>query len=176
MSKKLNINEEFNNINIIMINIQEKIKKYTELNPANNCLKNKSLEDIILYNIKKHSLSLNEDMKYFKMVLKTLGCLIFRIEKIILLINEKIISIIDKQNKNIYNLNKLSTYNNNYQILYTNIKKCIKNIKNIRMYYIYTLELMDNNITQNNIIETDLGKNIHKKYWNKYYNRHETLN
>ena len=71
------------------------------------------------------------------MVLKTLGCLIFRIEKIIFLINKKIMSIIDKQNKNIYSLNKLSTYNN-YQILYTNIKKCIKNIKNIRMYYIYS--------------------------------------
>ena len=108
------------------------------------------------------------------MVLKTLGCLICRIEKIIFLINEKISSIIDKQKKNNFylnNLNKLSTYNNNYQILYTNIKKCIKNIKNIRMYYIYTLELMDNNITQHNIIETYLGKNLHKKYWDKYYNK-----
>ena len=66
MNNKLNINEEFYNINIIMINIQEKIKKYTELNPASNCLKNKSLEDIILYNIKKHSLSLYKDMKYLK--------------------------------------------------------------------------------------------------------------
>ena len=176
MNKNLiKIKDEYNNINRIMTCIQNRIKKYTELNSATNCLLNNLPESIILYNI-KHSKNLHKDMDYFRTLLKCLNKYKIEVENIISEINSKLISILDKQNKknNLNKINELIIYNNNYQILYTNIEEYITNINNIRKYYVLCEQLININIPENNFCETDLGKKIHKNYFNKYYNRNRS--
>ena len=154
-------NTELINKNIIsfskIISLVEKIiKKYTKLNNINYNnelykeimnkykLTNKSVDIIIVYNIRKNRKSLFSDMNYFNVIFPYLEHYKKDIENKIYIINSKIIEFINK--KNDVEINKLSKYNYDFHLLYNNIEKCMKYIDKIQKYFLEEYFISNKNI------------------------------